>query len=57
MDDIAEGISAFLRVDQGVAPIVVRVVGMKEEEGRAFSAPSGSRPSMTLLRRFARPSP
>ena len=36
MDDIAEGIAAFLRSDQGVAPIVVRMAGTKEEEGRAI---------------------
>jgi succinyl-CoA synthetase beta subunit len=36
MDDIAEGIAAFLRAGQGVAPIVVRMAGTKEEEGRAI---------------------
>jgi succinyl-CoA synthetase beta subunit len=36
MDDIAEGIAAFLRSDQGVAPVVVRMAGTKEEEGRAI---------------------
>jgi succinyl-CoA synthetase beta subunit len=36
MDDIAEGIAAFLRSDQGGAPIVVRMAGTKEEEGRAI---------------------
>jgi succinyl-CoA synthetase beta subunit len=36
MDDIAEGIATFLRAGQGVAPIVVRMAGTKEEEGRAI---------------------
>ena len=36
MDDIAEGIAAFLRAGQGVVPIVVRMAGTKEEEGRAI---------------------
>jgi succinyl-CoA synthetase beta subunit len=36
MDDIAEGIAAFVRGGQGVVPIVVRMAGTKEEEGRAI---------------------
>lgn len=41
MDEIAQGISAFLGEASGAATIVVRMAGTREEEGRAILAAAG----------------